>query len=414
MLRLVVHDFVGHAFPVQLSRELASRGPHVLHLYFPGFEAPKGPLQRAAGDPPTFRIQPVSIGRTYDKYSPLRRVRDDRLYVNECFRMIREFRADAVLSGCATPIAQNWLRSACQKAGIRFIAWVQDLYGPGVQSVLRRKFGRPGAMLGGAFTRMDESLIKGSDGVVFISEEFEDAFGHVRKHARGPWHVIENWAPLDELPLRPKVNAWSRANGLADKRVFLYSGTLGLKHDPELLAHLAHRFKDQNDVAVLVISQGLGRNYLERRKAELDLSNLCLLDFQPFEVFPDVVATGDVLLAIIEKEAGGYSAPSKVLTYLCASRPLLLSVPASNLSARIVSDNQAGIVVEPGDLEGFLKAAHELINSPERADAFAASGRQYAAATFRIDRIGDKFEEVFTQALGARSERRITSLTLES
>ena len=110
-----------------------------------------------------------------------------------------------------------------------------------------------------------------------------------------------------------------------------------------------------------------------------------------------------MLLAIIEKEAGGYSAPSKVLTYLCASRPLLLSVPASNLSARIVAENQAGIVVEPGDLEGFVKAAHELINSPDRASAFAARGRQYAVATFQIGRIGDKFDEVFTQALGARS-----------
>jgi glycosyltransferase involved in cell wall biosynthesis len=256
-------------------------------------------------------------------------------------------------------------------------------------------------MLGRVFTRMDESLIRSSDGVVFISEEFQDAFRRVRGRSRGAWHVIENWAPLDELPLRPKVNAWSRANGLADKRVFLYSGTLGLKHDPELLAQLANRFKDEKDVAVVVISQGPGRNYLERRKAELSLSNLRLLDFQPFEIFPDVIAAGDVLLAIIEKEAGGYSAPSKVLTYLCASRPLLLSVPASNLSARIVSDNQAGIVVEPGDLEGFLKAAHELINSPERASAFAARGRQYAVATFQIGRIGGKFEEVFTQALGA-------------
>ena len=240
---------------MQLSRELAARGHHVLHLYFPGFEAPKGPLQPAAGDPTTLRIQPVGIGRPYNKYSPLRRLRDDRLYVDECYRVIREFRADAVLSGLATPIAQNWLRGACQKAGIRFIAWVQDLYGPGVRAVLGRKFGRSGAMLGRVFTRMDESLIRGSDGVVFISEEFQDAFGRVRGRSRGAWHVIENWAPLDELPWRPKVNAWSQANGLADKRVFLYSGTLGLKHDPELLAQLAHRFKNEKDVAVVVISQ---------------------------------------------------------------------------------------------------------------------------------------------------------------
>jgi glycosyltransferase involved in cell wall biosynthesis len=133
----------------------------------------------------------------------------------------------------------------------------------------------------------------------------------------------------------------------------------------------------------------------------MNLSNLRLLDFQSFDVLPEVIAAGDVLLAIIEKDASSYSAPSKVLTYLCASRPLLLSVPSSNLSARIVSDNQAGIVVQPDDTEGFLKAADELMNSPDRAAALAAHGRQYAMATFQIGMIGTKFEDVFAQALRA-------------
>jgi glycosyltransferase involved in cell wall biosynthesis len=400
-MRIVIHDFVGHAFPVQLSRELAARGHHILHLYFPEFQAPKGPLEPSPGDPATFHIKPVSIGRPYDKYSPLRRLGNDRLYVNECCRIIKEFKPDAVLSGCATPVAQNWMRHSCQKAGIRFIAWVQDLYGPGVRAVLSRKLGRSGAALGSIFTHLDESLIRGSDGVVFISEEFENSFSKVRPRSRGAWHVIENWAPLDGLPGRPKVNAWSQANGLAEKRVLLYSGTLGLKHNPELLAQLAHRFKAEKDVLVVVVSEGRGRTYLERRKKEMNLSNLRLLDFQSFDVLPEVIAAGDVLLAIIEKDASSYSAPSKVLTYLCASRPLLLSVPSSNLSARIVSDNQAGIVVQPDDTEGFLKAADELMNSPDRAAALAAHGRQYAMATFQIGMIGTKFEDVFAQALRA-------------
>ncbi len=51
--------------------------------------------------------------------------------------------------------------------------------------------------------------------------------------------VIENWAPLDELPVLPRDNEWAREHGLADRFVFLYSGTLGFKHDPSLLLELA-------------------------------------------------------------------------------------------------------------------------------------------------------------------------------
>ena len=57
-----------------------------------------------------------------------------------------------------------------------------------------------------------------------------------------------------KLPQRPRANAWAAAHGLSDKTVLLYSGTMGLKHDPELLVHLARRFKDRPDVRVVVVS----------------------------------------------------------------------------------------------------------------------------------------------------------------
>jgi len=155
------------------------------------------------------------------------------------------------------------------------------------------------------------------------------------------------------------------------------------------------RFRDAPDVVVVVISQGMGRDYLEQRKKELSLENLRLFDYQPFEAIPDVMGSADVLLSIIEREAGAFSVPSKVLTYLCACRPLLLSVPRDNLAARIVSKNQAGLVVDPADTDGFLRAAGELIHNAEYAATLAKQARQYAMATFDIDRITDKFERVF-------------------
>jgi len=246
---------------------------------------------------------------------------------------------------------------------------------------------------------MDESLVRNSDGVVFISEEFQRVFAPLRPRARGPWHVIENWAPIHDLPCRPKINDWSRSRGLAEKRVLLYSGTLGLKHNPELLARLAQSFRKYEDVAVVVISQGLGRDYLERSKAKLGLTNLPLLDYQPFEAFPEVMASGDVLLALIEREASSYSAPSKVLSYLCASRPLLLSIPASNPSSRIVISNNAGLVVEPDDAEGFINAAHHLLIDREHASRLASNARAYAVSAFDIGKITDRFEAALLDSL---------------
>ena len=43
-MRIVMQDYSGHAFPVELSRWLASKGREVLHLYSKDIEAPRGRL----------------------------------------------------------------------------------------------------------------------------------------------------------------------------------------------------------------------------------------------------------------------------------------------------------------------------------------------------------------------------------
>src|SRR2546421_3140678 len=60
-LRIVVHDYSGHPFQAQLSRELARRGHEVLHLHCPGYHSGKGALERTAADPPGFEVEPVRL-----------------------------------------------------------------------------------------------------------------------------------------------------------------------------------------------------------------------------------------------------------------------------------------------------------------------------------------------------------------
>src|SRR4029077_3462288 len=132
-----------------------------------------------------------------------------------------------------------------------------------------------------------------------------------------------------------RVNAWATAHGLADKRVLLYAGTMGLKHDPELLCHLARHFRAVADIRIVVVSEGIGADHIVRVKAAEALDNLVVLPFQPYDALSDLVATGDVLVVVLETDAGIYSVPSKLLTYLCAGRAILGAMPLDNLATRI-------------------------------------------------------------------------------
>ncbi len=162
---------------------------------------------------------------------------------------------------------------------------------------------------------------------------------------------------------------------------------------------LARRFQHRDDVAVVVVSQGLGADKLRAGAAEYGLGNLKVLDFQPHEQLPDVLASADVFVATLEARAGSFAVPSKVLSYFCAGRPILAAMPAQNLAAQRISASGAGVVVPPDDARAFVAAAQALCGDPRRRTIMAANARAHAQREFRIDDISERFERVFARAL---------------
>jgi len=218
--------------------------------------------------------------------------------------------------------------------------------------------------------------------------------------------VIENWAPLDEVPLMPRDNAWSRSQGLGTMPVFIYSGTLGVKHRPDLLYSLAQELKGL--CRVLVLTDGFGREYLKKMPP---LDNLVILGFQPYEKVPEVFASADVLLATLEADAGQFAVPSKILSYLCAGRPIILAGPKNNLAAAIIERSKAGLVVDPDDTAAWLRSARQLIASPVYCAELGRNARRYAEQTFDIKTIAASFERVLECSLH-KSTLKVSPLPL--
>jgi glycosyltransferase involved in cell wall biosynthesis len=398
-MKIFIHDYAGHPFQIELSRSLAARGHTVAHGYCASLvTTPRGALERVPEDPDTLQIVPISLGEPLEKFKFVKRFRQENEYGRLAATQISAFKPDVVLSGNAPLDSQKRLISASRRLGARFVYWVQDLVGLATQRLLSGRWLGAGSAIGAYYAGMERKLLRSSDHTVVISEDFVptlESFGLDSELIT----VVENWAPLEEVPTHPRDNAWSREHGLTRELTFLYSGTLGLKHNPYLLLQLAVK---NPETRVVVISQGLGAEWLAKNKREQEVSNLEILPFQPYERLPEVLASGDILVAILEPDADIFSVPSKVLTYLCAARPLLLAVPTKNLAARIVERNSAGIVVAPTDVDGFLDGAAKLAEDAEARAAMAKSARAYAEKNFNIETITDRFEVVFTSDSGPR------------
>jgi glycosyltransferase involved in cell wall biosynthesis len=381
-MRILVHDYLAYPFVVELGGELARRGHEVHLLHGGGVRASRGAIGGAMDG---LTITPVELHEPLRTRAGLGRLRQERRYGQALARQIEEIRPDVVLSVPSSLDGQKAALAAARSVGAGFVFWLQDIYSEAIGRLLARRIPGGGRLAAWRFAGLEGRLLREADAVVAISDDFR---GHLERWGveEARVHVQPNWAPLDAVRPGSKDNAWAREQGLDRGSVVLYAGTLGRKHDPGLLQLLAAELPD---VTVVVVAEGAG---VERLRAS---ANLRLLPLQPAERLSEVLATADVLVALLEPDAGIFSVPSKVLTYLTAGRPILAAVPAANQAARAIGDANAGRVVEPGDPDDFVKAARELLASTGLGEA----GRAYAERAFAIGPIADRFESVLAQGV---------------
>jgi glycosyltransferase involved in cell wall biosynthesis len=133
-------------------------------------------------------------------------------------------------------------------------------------------------------------------------------------------------------------------------------------------------------------------------------SDVVQLDFQPNDELPDVLASGDVLVALLEPDASRFSVPSKVCSYLAAGRPVLALTPDSNPCTPLV--NRSGGMVAYPDKSGTALAgswAAQLAHDPDIARQIGSRARELAMAEFAINPIVDAFERMLHKADAPRA-----------
>lgn len=394
-MRILLHDFCGYAFIFELGRELAKRGHEVWQVYCPQYPLGQGMTRVQPDDPQGFRILPLELDATFERYSPAKRLRDEVIYGRKAAKLIRELsHSDVVISANTPLIVQAFITVAARSVGASFIFWAQDLLGVGSAAVLAKR-GAPGRAVGWSLRQLERWLLRKSDHVVAIAHQFRAAILGADVPTDNV-SIIPNWAPLGETPVRPKDNPWAKEHGLRETFNFLYSGTLGLKHNPELLVHIAAAFGNRDDVRVVLVSEGRGADQVRRMAIKEGHSNILVLPFQPYASLPDVLGTADVLVALLQPEASLFSVPSKVLTYHCAGRPILAAMPSRNLASMLIVENGSGLVVDPKDNEALARGAREMFHlSPSERARMEKAARTYAEEVFNIRRIAGDFERVF-------------------
>ena len=348
-------------------------------------------------DPKGLSFRGLRMTSSFDRYSPVNRVRQEIAYGRLLGRWLRAANPDVAVL-CNMPLISHAIAARiCSRAGIPMVFWHQDIVSSAIGAAAKGRLGIAGRPIARMAEAVERSIAEASQVIVPISADFLPVLNNWRVGHKSV--VIQNWAPLPEIPVHPRDNPWARAHDLVGRPVMLYAGTLGLKHNPAVLAAMAKAMRSSVPSGrFVVISEGRGREWLAECKRREGLENLLLLDYQPYSRFPEVLAAADVLVAILEPSAGRYSVPSKILSYLCSGRSIVAVIPHENAAAATLRESGGGIVIAPGDDEEAATASIDLLRDDDMRSNMGSAGRGHAEATFDIHAIGDRFEEVLFRA----------------
>lgn len=398
-LRILIHDHSGHPFQAQLSRELSSRGHRVTHSFVEGYVSGKGRLEALPGE--TLVYEGIGGERPVENDKFVRRLMREIARGFSLIAQVRRVKADVVVvSNVQIP---TLVLFAMGMAVLRrpWVLWHQDVYAVAVRSLVGTKLPRWFTIVAWAFEYAERWCSRRASAIVVIADSFVAV--HEKWGTADKVIVVPNWAPLDEIVPVDRHNAWSREFGLDEERTLLYSGTLGLKHNPALLPKLAAAVAQAGvPVRLVVVNEGPAVDLIREEAAKASVP-LTLLPFQPYESLPSVLGSGDILVVLLEQDAGAFSVPSKTLSYLCAGRPIVGLMPAENAASAIVGE-VGGCVLPPVDAS--IPAAAEyvvrVLSDDDEWREIGSRSRKFADVTFALEGVADRFENLLENVASSR------------
>jgi colanic acid biosynthesis glycosyl transferase WcaI len=220
--------------------------------------------------------------------------------------------------------------------------------------------------------------------------------------------VLPNWVDTETLSPRPRDNPVARRFSLTDRFVLMYSGTISISSSATLerILEAAALLRDDPEIRVAVVGEGLRKTDLTAKAASLHLTNVDFIPFQPYGDLPDLLGSADVLLVPLDREKSLLSVPSKLYTFMSAGRPILgLAHPDSEVFS-LIRETGSGVCARPDDPQAIASAIRALKADAAGRERMGRAGRAYAEAHFSRRAVLDAFDRLLSQPTRpARSPR---------
>jgi glycosyltransferase involved in cell wall biosynthesis len=192
-----------------------------------------------------------------------------------------------------------------------------------------------------------------------------------------------------------RVEPLSDARKPEDKFVVMYSGILGLGYDFDVILEAAKALHGSGRVVFVVRGVGELASKLRKDISESSLKNVVLdTRFLSADKLRSLLGSADVLmLPMARTRFVDLGLPTKLFEYQACGKPIICM--SAGEPARYVEATGSGLIVKPGDADGFAKAVARLCGDREFAAKLGCNGYRYVSENLTASKIGERMIGAF-------------------
>jgi len=142
----------------------------------------------------------------------------------------------------------------------------------------------------------------------------------------------------------------------------IFAGNLSPAQSLDTIVDVAIMVKNSpmKDVRFIIVGDGMSTQDFRKNVEEAGLNDIFFFEgFHPIEDIPKYTYIADALLGTLKVNGlQDYSIPAKVMSYLAAGRPILLSMGGE--AKKIVEESGGGLTSAPEDAEGIFRNIEKL------------------------------------------------------
>lgn len=177
--------------------------------------------------------------------------------------------------------------------------------------------------------------------------------------------VIPVWTDNTFLKPIPKAkNPFIEDHSLQHKFIVLYSGNLGKSHDVEVIPELAKRTTDA-DILFVIIGEGDKKKLIQSKIAEYKLQNILMLPYQPAASLPFSLASADIAIVTLGKDASKLSVPSKTYNLMSVGAIILAIASHDSEIANLIEQHKFGKSFQSHQLSEILQFIDQVKNDTD-------------------------------------------------